>query len=86
MATDLATTPMAGLVVQLCGDAHLSNFGGFASPERELLFGLNDFDETLPGQYLGTDDTLDNAIANFSARYADQNQRDYDSFVRSSSA
>ncbi len=49
MATDLATTPMAGLVVQLCGDAHLSNFGGFASPERELLFGLNDFDETLPG-------------------------------------
>ena len=49
MATDLATTPMAGLVVQLCGDAHLSNFGGFASPERQLLFGLNDFDETLPG-------------------------------------
>jgi hypothetical protein len=51
MATDLATTPMAGLVVQLCGDAHLSNFGGFASPERELLFGLNDFDETLPGLF-----------------------------------
>ena len=51
MATDLATTPMAGLVVQLCGDAHLSNFGGFASPERELLFGLNDFDETLPGPF-----------------------------------
>ena len=44
MASDLAATPMAGLVVQLCGDAHLSNFGGFASPERELLFGLNDFD------------------------------------------
>jgi uncharacterized protein (DUF2252 family) len=42
---------MAGLVVQLCGDAHLSNFGGFASPERELLFGLNDFDETLPGPF-----------------------------------
>src|SRR5512132_3990066 len=51
MATDLATTPMAGLVVQLCGDAHLSNFGAFASPERELLFGLNDFDETLPGPF-----------------------------------
>jgi uncharacterized protein (DUF2252 family) len=51
MATDLASTPMAGLVVQLCGDAHLSNFGGFASPERELLFGLNDFDETLPGPF-----------------------------------
>jgi hypothetical protein len=44
MATDLATTPMAGLVVQLCGDAHLSNFGGFASPERQLLFDLNAFD------------------------------------------
>jgi uncharacterized protein (DUF2252 family) len=51
MATDLAVTPMAGLVVQLCGDAHLSNFGGFASPERQLLFGLNDFDETLPGPF-----------------------------------
>ena len=51
MAADLATTPMAGLVVQLCGDAHLSNFGGFASPERQLLFGLNDFDETLPGPF-----------------------------------
>ena len=51
MASDLATTPMAGLVVQLCGDAHLSNFGGFASPERQLLFGLNDFDETLPGPF-----------------------------------
>jgi uncharacterized protein (DUF2252 family) len=51
MATDLAGTPMAGLVVQLCGDAHLSNFGAFASPERELLFGLNDFDETLPGPF-----------------------------------
>jgi uncharacterized protein (DUF2252 family) len=51
MATDLATTPMAGLVVQLCGDAHLSNFGGFASPERRLLFGINDFDETLPGPF-----------------------------------
>jgi Uncharacterized protein conserved in bacteria (DUF2252) len=42
---------MAGVVVQLCGDAHLSNFGGFASPERRLLFGLNDFDETLPGPF-----------------------------------
>ena len=51
MATDLATTPTAGLAVQLCGDAHLSNFGGFASPERQLLFGLNDFDETLPGPF-----------------------------------
>jgi len=51
MATDLAATPTAGLTVQLCGDAHLSNFGAFASPERRLLFDLNDFDETLPGPF-----------------------------------
>ena len=49
MAADLKDTPTAGLTVQLCGDAHLSNFGAFASPERRLLFDLNDFDETLPG-------------------------------------
>ena len=51
MAHDLAPTPRAGLGVQLCGDAHLSNFGGFASPERTLVFDLNDFDETLPGPF-----------------------------------
>jgi uncharacterized protein (DUF2252 family) len=51
MAADLADTPTAGLNVQLCGDAHLSNFGVFASPERRLLFDLNDFDETLPGPF-----------------------------------
>jgi len=51
MATDLKDTPTAGLDVQLCGDAHLSNFGAFASPERTLLFDLNDFDETLPGPF-----------------------------------
>jgi uncharacterized protein (DUF2252 family) len=51
MAADLADTPTAGLQVQLCGDAHLSNFGAFASPERRLLFDLNDFDETLPGPF-----------------------------------
>ena len=51
MATDLRDTPTAGLNVQLCGDAHLSNFGGYASPERTLLFDLNDFDETLPGPF-----------------------------------
>jgi uncharacterized protein (DUF2252 family) len=51
MAGDLAGTPTAGLDAQLCGDAHLSNFGGFASPERRLLFDLNDFDETLPGPF-----------------------------------
>jgi uncharacterized protein (DUF2252 family) len=51
MAHDLASTPRAGLHVQLCGDAHLANFGGFASPERSLVFDLNDFDETLPGPF-----------------------------------
>jgi uncharacterized protein (DUF2252 family) len=51
MAADLAGTPSSGFRVQLCGDAHLANFGGFASPERSLLFDLNDFDETLPGPW-----------------------------------
>jgi uncharacterized protein (DUF2252 family) len=51
MAADLKDTPVAGLQVQLCGDAHLSNFGVFASPERVLLFDVNDFDETLPGPF-----------------------------------
>ena len=51
MAADLKDTPRAGLMTQLCGDAHLSNFGVFASPERELVFDLNDFDETLPGPF-----------------------------------
>ncbi|MFF2029144.1 DUF2252 domain-containing protein [Arthrobacter sp. NPDC058192] len=51
MAADLKATPRAGLVSQLCGDAHLSNFGVFASPERTLLFDINDFDETLPGPF-----------------------------------
>jgi hypothetical protein len=51
MAGDLAGTPVSGFRVQLCGDAHLANFGGFGSPERTLLFDLNDFDETLPGPW-----------------------------------
>jgi uncharacterized protein (DUF2252 family) len=51
MAADLAETPRSGLIVQLCGDAHLSNFGGFAAPDRELVFDLNDFDETFPGPW-----------------------------------
>jgi uncharacterized protein (DUF2252 family) len=51
MAGDLAATPRSGITVQCCGDAHLSNFGVFASPERRLVFDLNDFDETLPGPW-----------------------------------
>ena len=51
MASDLAGTPRSGLTVQACGDAHLANFGLFASPERRLVFDINDFDETLPGPW-----------------------------------
>lgn len=51
MAADLGATSSAGLPVQLCGDAHLSNFGAYASPERSLVFDINDFDETLPGPF-----------------------------------
>jgi uncharacterized protein (DUF2252 family) len=51
MAHDLADTPSSGLIVQACGDAHLSNFGGYSSPERNLVFDLNDFDETLPAPW-----------------------------------
>jgi len=51
MAADLASTPASGLTVQLCGDAHLSNFGIFGTPERHLIFDVNDFDETTPGPW-----------------------------------
>src|SRR5574340_1228693 len=51
MAADLATTPTSGLRVQACGDAHLMNFGGFATPERNIIFDINDFDETLPAPW-----------------------------------
>jgi uncharacterized protein (DUF2252 family) len=51
MAADLATTPRSGIVTQVCGDAHLMNFGVFGSPERRVVFGINDFDETFPGPW-----------------------------------
>jgi uncharacterized protein (DUF2252 family) len=51
MAADLADTPASGLTAQLCGDAHLANFGAFAAPDREMVFDVNDFDETLPGPW-----------------------------------
>ncbi len=54
MASDLSSTENTGLRAQCCGDAHLSNFGAFASPERSLVFDVNDFDETLPGPGNGT--------------------------------
>jgi hypothetical protein len=85
MASDLATTPVSGLAVQACGDAHLSNFGLFGSAERRLMFDVNDFDETLPGPWewdvkrlaASNSDVFDRAIARFSAAYADQNERDH---------
>lgn len=51
MAADLAQTPNTGIHLQLCGDCHLMNFGGFATPERKLVFDINDFDETFPGPW-----------------------------------
>jgi len=51
MAADLASTPVSGARVQCCGDAHLSNFGGFATPERRVIFSINDLDETLPAPW-----------------------------------
>jgi uncharacterized protein (DUF2252 family) len=51
MAADLAETPVTGVYVQACGDCHISNFGGYASPERRLIFDINDFDETLPAPW-----------------------------------
>src|SRR5271169_5887048 len=50
-ARDLANAPVSGITVQACGDCHLANFGGFASPERVLVFDINDFDETFPGAW-----------------------------------
>ena len=51
MAADLATTPVSGLRAQICGDAHVANFGFYRAPDRRLVFDLNDFDETLPGPW-----------------------------------
>jgi hypothetical protein len=70
MAADLASRPHTGLTVQLCGDAHLLNFGLYASPERALLFDLNDFDETFPGPF-------EQAVADFAVGYADQTTADH---------
>ena len=74
MAADLSTGPHTSLDVQLCGDAHLCNFGGFASPERDLLFDVNDFDETSPGPFewdlkrLGASFEIAARSRNFSAK------------------
>jgi hypothetical protein len=90
MASDLAGTPRSGMLMQLCGDAHLSNLGGFACPEREFLFDLNDFDETLPGPWEWDGKRLaasfvvagrDRGLARFADLYAYQNERDHEALV-----
>src|SRR6202023_2284439 len=77
MASDLATTPVSGLTVQACGDAHLSNFGIFGSPERHLVFDVNDFDETLPGPWEWDVKRLaaSLAVASRSREYTDKERR-----------
>jgi len=80
-ARDLANAPMSGITVQACGDCHLANFGGFASPERTLVFGMNDFDETFPGPWewdmkrLGASLILAARDRSFSKTVADQTVR-----------
>jgi uncharacterized protein (DUF2252 family) len=73
MAHDLAALPRTGLSTQLCGDAYLLNFGWFASPERDLVFDLNDFDETLPGPF---EWDLKRLVASFEIAGRDRNLSD----------
>src|SRR5271166_2008907 len=80
MASDLAATPRSGLHVQCCGDAHLSNFGVFASPERKLVFDVNDFDETLPGPWEWDVKRLAVSML-IAARYNDFSVKDQDQIV-----
>jgi uncharacterized protein (DUF2252 family) len=81
MAYDLAHTPRSGVVVQLCGDCHISNFGMFASPERNLVFDLNDFDETLPGPFEWDVKRVAASIV-VAARHASQSAREARAAVR----
>ena len=80
-ARDLANAPVSGIMVQACGDCHLANFGGYASPERDLVFDINDFDETFPGPWewdikrLGASLVLAARDRSFSKSVADQAAR-----------
>ena len=76
MAVDLASTPTTNLMAQLCGDAHLANFGWYGSPERDLVFDVNDFDETLPGSF---EWDLKRMAASFAIASADNGFDDEDS-------
>src|SRR3954454_24122158 len=75
MAADLAVAPRTGLHVQLCGDAHLSNFGAYAAPDRRLVFSVNDFDETLPGPF---EWDVKRLVASFAVAGRDRGFRDAD--------
>jgi uncharacterized protein (DUF2252 family) len=75
MAADLAEAPRTGLHVQLCGDAHLSNFGAYAAPDRRLVFSVNDFDETLPGPF---EWDVKRLVASFAVAGRDRGFRDAD--------
>src|SRR3954449_11223578 len=75
MAADLAGQPRTGLNVQLCGDAHLSNFGAYAAPDRRLVFSVNDFDETLPGPF---EWDVKRLVASFAVAGRDRGFRDAD--------
>ena len=75
MASDLAGSPVTGLSAQICGDAHLSNFGTFGSPERDLVFDVNDFDETLPGPWEWDVKSLGASLA-FAARHKEFDSED----------
>ena len=77
MAADLAATPTSGLRVQCCGDAHLCNFGAFATPERRVIHARSGEPAKISG-YLGKSDTFDEAIADFSIAYADQSEQDHE--------
>jgi uncharacterized protein (DUF2252 family) len=85
MAADLATTPTSGFWAQLCGDAHLSNFGGYAAPDRELVLDVNDFDETLPGPWEWDVKRL-GASLEIAARDRGFSDAERDSVVRASAA
>jgi uncharacterized protein (DUF2252 family) len=81
-AHDLAGTPNMGLAVPVCGDAHLMNFGGFATPERNLLFSVNDFDEAHPGPWEWDLKRLAETLLSYAQAYAEQNDHDFERFQK----
>ena len=82
MAADAARLPSTGITPVICGDAHLGNFGFYASPERDLVIDLNDFDEAHPGAWEWDLRRLDIALARFARLYADQTEADHAALVK----